>query len=258
VVEPVRSRDHTERLLRWLGVSVAEGEHVGGRHRVALEGPARPQGRRVEVPGDFSAAAFLLAAALLRPGSEVRLRGVGLNPTRAGLLEALARMGAEVRLEEAAPAGEEPRGDVRVTGTSTLRATSIEEREVPALVDEIPIWAVAAACARGRSTLRGAGELRVKESDRLAMLARNLRAVGVAAEERADGLTVEGGRLHGGTVESGGDHRIAMAFAVAGLAAAEPVTVLGIESVGTSFPGFFTALEALGAHCTFHETGPGR
>jgi 3-phosphoshikimate 1-carboxyvinyltransferase len=225
---------------------------------VALEGPARPQGRRVEVPGDFSAAAFLLAAALLRPGSEVRLRGVGLNPTRAGLLEALARMGAEVRLEEAAPAGEEPRGDVRVTGTSTLRATSIEEREVPALVDEIPIWAVAAACARGRSTLRGAGELRVKESDRLAMLARNLRAVGVAAEERADGLTVEGGRLHGGTVESGGDHRIAMAFAVAGLAAAEPVTVLGIESVGTSFPGFFTALEALGAHCTFHETGPGR
>jgi 3-phosphoshikimate 1-carboxyvinyltransferase len=253
VSEPLPSRDHTERMLESLGVPVARRAGSRGRCSVAVQGPARPRGGTIDVPGDYSAAAFLLVAAAGVREAEVRLRAVGLNPTRAALHPVLASMGAEMVVEDLLPGPGEPRATLVARGGARLQATRIRPEQVPGLIDELPVWAVAAACARGRSVLEGAAELRVKESDRLAVMARNLGSLGVSVEERADGISIEGGALRGGVVDAAGDHRVAMACCVAGLLASEPVTVKGVENVGTSFPGFFEVLRSLGARLELHE-----
>jgi 3-phosphoshikimate 1-carboxyvinyltransferase len=178
--------------------------------------------------------------------------GVSLNPTRLGLLDALERMGARIERRMLPAAGEEPLGDVTVTGPERLRGVDLPPEWVPRMIDEIPAWAIAAACARGRSRVAGAAELRVKESDRLALIAANLGALGIEVREHPDGLEIEGGRIGAGTVRSDGDHRIAMAFLALGTRAAGPVTVDDAASIATSYPGFVEALAGLGGQV---ETG---
>jgi 3-phosphoshikimate 1-carboxyvinyltransferase len=243
VREPLPSRDHTERLLGHMGVRVEREEG-----RVTLRGGQRLRGADIPVPGDPSSAAFLVVAALLVPGSEVRVRGVGLNPTRTGALEILRRMGAEVRVEALRDEAGEPRGDL-VVRASRLHGTSIAAEEVPAAIDELPLLAIAAALAEGETRISGAGELRVKESDRLAAL-EQLVSLGVPVRVSNDGLSLRGlgdGRLRGGRIDAAGDHRIAMAFAVAGLRAEGGIEIADPECVGVSFPGFFASLARLGA-----------
>ena len=243
VTEPAPSRDHTERLLAWLGlpVSIEPGS-------VALPaGPHLPLPRfDLHVPGDFSSAAFWLTAAAIVPGSEVVLPGVGINQSRTGLLDVLGAMGAPV---EVAPGGDapEPVGSLRArTASGWLRATEVGGGLVARTIDELPLVAVAATQADGVTVIRDAAELRVKESDRLAVLTAGLRALGAEIEEAPDGIAVRGpARLHGGRVDAGGDHRMAMAFAVAALVASEPVTISGWESTVISYPGFLDALAEL-------------
>jgi 3-phosphoshikimate 1-carboxyvinyltransferase len=243
---PAPARDHTERMLRAFGVNVESTARIGAGPRLRLTGPARPRGTRLRVPGDFSAAAFFLAAAAATPGASVVALGVSLNPTRVALLDALERMGARVERRALPAEGEEPVGDVTVTGPDRLRGADLPAEWVPRMIDEIPAWAIAAATAGGRSRLTGAQELRVKESDRLALLAANLAALGIAVREQPDGLEIEGGKIAGGTVVTGGDHRIAMAFAVLGTRAAGAITMDDASSIPTSYPGFVEALAALG------------
>jgi 3-phosphoshikimate 1-carboxyvinyltransferase len=198
------------------------------------------------VPGDFSAAAFALAAAAARPGSRVTARDVGLNPTRTGLLDALEAMGAGVTRERARTESGEPVGDVTVTGPDRLHAFDVPATWLPRMLDEVPAWTVAAAAAQGTSTISGAAELRVKESDRLAALATNLGRLGVTARETEDGLAVTGGPVRGGEVSSHGDHRIAMAFAALATTARGPVTVIDSGPIETSYPGFVSDFSGLG------------
>ncbi|HHW14641.1 MAG TPA: 3-phosphoshikimate 1-carboxyvinyltransferase [Firmicutes bacterium] len=237
VWEPYRSRDHTERMLPGFGCPVEEDESG----TLTVTGPAQLLGTRVSVPADPSSAFFFVVAALLVSGSEVRLPGVGLNPTRLGALEVLRRMGARIEVTELAERNGEPRG-MLVARSGPLRAVEVLPEEVPALIDEVPVLAVAAAAAEGTTVFRGVGELRHKESDRLSALELELRRLGIEAEATDDSLFVTGGRLRGGVVLSHGDHRIAMALAVAGLASREGVEVRGAECVAISFPQFFGLL----------------
>jgi 3-phosphoshikimate 1-carboxyvinyltransferase len=243
---PGPARDHSERMLPAFGIALECEDLPGGGRRVRLTGPVRGRGTRVRVPGDPSAAAFFLAAAAARPGARVTARGIALNPTRTGLLDVLAAMGAQVTISEADASAGEPVGDVTVTGPERLRAVDVPAEWVPRLIDEVPAWIIAAAAADGTSRLGGAAELRVKESDRLAALARGLAALGIAVGERPDGLEITGGRVRGGSVAAAGDHRIAMAFAVLGTLADGPVTVDDAASIATSYPGFAADLAALG------------
>jgi 3-phosphoshikimate 1-carboxyvinyltransferase len=221
-----------------------------GGASVGVRGGRRLAPCEIDVPGDFSAAAFWMIAATIVPGSDLTLRNVGLNPGRTGLVRVLRRMGAAIDVEDGGLSTGEPFGHVRVRA-SDLEAAEIGPEEVPALIDEIPAWAVAAACARGVSRLRGAGELRVKESDRLSGIARGLRALGVGVEEYPDGLEIEGRGgggsppLAGGRLRAAGDHRLAMAFAIAGLASKQPVEVTGAAMVDTSYPGFYSTFVTL-------------
>ena len=243
---PGPARDHTERMLVAAGIPLEREELRGGGRRVTVRGPAAPRALSFTVPADFSSAAFFLAAAAATPGACVTASEVNLNPTRTGLLDVLAGMGAGVEVHVAGTEAGEEVGDVTVTGPAHLAAFDIPPEWVPRLIDEIPAWVVAASAARGRSRLAGAGELRHKESDRLAVLAATLSELGVGARERADGLEVEGGPVRAGTVDAAGDHRIAMAFAVLGTRAAGPVTILDAGSIATSYPGFAATLAALG------------
>jgi len=212
---------------------------------VRLRGPAAPAAAPVRVPGDISSAAFFLVAAAIVPGSVVTVRGVGLNPTRTGVLDVLRAMGASVEIEGVHDAGGEPAGDVTVRAAA-LHGTVIGGGLIPRLIDELPVLAVAASVADGETVIRDAAELRVKESDRIAALARELGAVGARVEAQADGLAIRGvPRLRGGRAASGGDHRVAMALAVAGLRAAGPVTVDDTDCIRTSFPGFEETLRSL-------------
>ncbi len=239
VVEPQPARDHTERLLRAMGVPVNQDGL-----EISVDGPAQPQGLALTVPGDLSSAAFFLVAAASQPGAELVVEDVGLNPTRTGVLEVLRAMGASLEVTDLREEGGEPVGTVVVRG-GKLRGVEVRGRLIPRLIDEIPALAVAAAVAEGETVIRDAAELRVKESDRIAALVFNLRAVGVEAEELPDGLIVRGGRIRGGVVDSFGDHRIAMAFAVAGLLSEEGITVTDTDCIATSFPGFEEALRSV-------------
>lgn len=243
------ARDHTVHLLRQFGAPVdCPGPRTGDESRsITVTGPARLRGCEVQVPGDFSAAAFFLAAAAISPGVRIRCTGVNLNPTRLGFLSVLELTGSYVDFD---PAGEvrsdEPRGTITVTGPAVLQPADIRPDQVPRLVDEIPAWAMVASVARGVSSLRGAAELRVKECDRLSVLAEGLRVLGVRVEEFRDGLDIHGGPVSGGTVRCHGDHRIAMAFAILGTRAASPVTVDDATCIATSYPGFVDDLRSLG------------
>jgi 3-phosphoshikimate 1-carboxyvinyltransferase len=240
VTEPYRSRDHTERMLGHLGLPVT----VDGRS-VTLEGADRPAPVapfELTVPGDISSAAFLLGAALLADAGELRLAGVGVNPTRTGMLRVLERMGAPVETDEVRREAGEPVADL-VVRPGALHATTVAPSEVPTLIDEIPMLAVLASRAEGRTTFVGVGELRVKESNRLDLLAQNLRAVGVDADADGDTLAVEGGSAAPrGHVETAGDHRLAMAFTVLSTVPGAAVTLSERTSPRISFPGFAETL----------------
>jgi 3-phosphoshikimate 1-carboxyvinyltransferase len=250
VTEPAPSRDHTENMLAAMGATVTRETLADGRHRVAVDGEPELAPLDLIVPADPSSAAFPLVAALLLPGSAVRLLGVGLNPTRTGLLAVLERMGARIAIENRRELGGEPVGDLVARG-SELVAVEVPAEAAPAMIDEYPVLAVAAALANGRTVMRGIGELRVKETDRLAAMAAGLTAAGVEVETGDDWLAVHGtagARPRGGAVvDADHDHRIAMSFAVLGLAAQERVRVRGAETIATSFPGFVELMTGLGA-----------
>jgi len=248
VTLPGPARDHTERLLPAFGVALELAPREHGGRTVRVTGGSSLVGTAVEVPGDFSAAAFALAAAAAEPGASVTARNVNLNPTRTAFLDVLQQMGAMVKIAGEQVESGEPRGDVTVTGPDRLRAFDVPVEWLPRMLDEVPAWAVAASAAEGTSRLRGAGELRVKESDRIASVAAAVRALGLHAEERPEGLSVTGGRARGGVrIATHHDHRIAMAFAVLAARLEEPVWFDDLSSVPTSYPGFFGTLEALGA-----------
>jgi 3-phosphoshikimate 1-carboxyvinyltransferase len=250
-------RDHTSRMLRRFGVPVDEQLQPGGARLVRVAGPARLQGCSLRVPGDFSAAAFFLAAAAACPGARITVAGVGLNDTRIQLLDTLKQMGAVVDLGPITIVDGEAVGEVTVTGPGELRPSEITPLQVVRLVDEIPAWAVVASAAHGTSRLRGAEELRLKESDRLHALAEGLRVLGLQVEELPDGLDVHGGPVGGGLVRAYGDHRIAMAFLLLGSRATAPVTVDDQASIATSYPGFSGALRSLGARVEAPEGARG-
>jgi len=241
VAEPHATRDHTERMLAAFGAGVTrDGDWVGVRGGTRLVAGA------VAVPSDISSAAFFLVAASLVPGSELVLEGVGLNPLRTGVLRALALMGTRIDVENQALCGGEPRGDLRVRGAA-LQGIDVPVELVPDMIDEFPILFVAAALARGTTRVTGAAELRVKESDRIAVMAKGLRTLGARIEETADGAVIHGvDALAGGDVDSHGDHRCAMAFAVAALRAKSPVTIRDCANVATSFPGFVDLANKIG------------
>ena len=241
VVEPAPTRDHTERML------AAAGARVAVRPTSVTVWPAgRLSLGEVEVPGDFSSAAPFVVAATLVPGSEVHVHGVNLNPRRTGLLAILERMGAKVTVFNRREIGGEPGGDLEAR-SAPLVGTSVGPQEVPLAIDELPLFALAAACARGESTLTGAEELRAKETDRIEATVDALRGLGVRARTREDGLTVTGvpARLRGGRMSSRGDHRLAMLGAVAGLASRDGVRIEDADAVGVSFPGFFAMVDEL-------------
>lgn len=240
VGEPHPTRDYTERMLAAFGwpITFAPGE-------ACLTGGHRLHAVDVEVPADFSSAAFFLVAASIVPGSELRLRAIGMNPRRTGLLAALRGMGADIREENAAEQSGEPVADL-VVRHAPLRGIQVPAALVPDMIDEFPALFVAAACAQGRTTIRGAAELRVKESDRIVAMANGLRTLGACIEETPDGAIIQGGRLHGGEVDSLGDHRIAMSLAVAAQVASAEVRIGDCANVATSFPGFETLARATG------------
>lgn len=240
VIEPVQTRDHTENLLSAMGVTV---DRRPGN--VTVSGGAELRGVHVRVPGDISSAAFFIAAAVLCRDSEVRVVGTGVNPTRTGILEVLGMMGADVSVENPETSAGEPVADI-VARSSALHGVEVSGSMIPRVIDELPLLAVVATQAEGTTTVRDAGELRRKESDRISAIVENLRLVGADIEELEDGFVVRGpSRLEGGSVSSRGDHRIAMAMAVAGLRAEGTTRIDGSEAVGVSYPGFFRDLRSL-------------
>jgi 3-phosphoshikimate 1-carboxyvinyltransferase len=214
--------------------------------RVRIKGGTELKGTDVYVPGDFSSAAFIVIGALLIKDADISITGVGLNPTRTGLLEVLKEMGAEVEISNMRNLSGEPVADIHCRGGAELKAVSVTREKIPALIDEFPILCVAATQAEGTTTIRGAGELRVKESDRIKSVVTELRKMGVELEEFEDGVSIKGkSELRGAVIESYGDHRIAMAMSIAGLIADGTTTICGVSSVNISFPGFFQILRRL-------------
>ncbi len=241
IIEPTRSRDHTERMIRGFGGKLS----VNGT-TVSLAGPQELTGCEITVPGDISSAAFWLVAGAIVPGSELMVSGVGLNPTRTGIVDVLQQMGARLEITNYREVAGEPVGDVKVKGDTTLRGITIAGSMIPRLVDEIPVIAVAALVAKGETIIKDAAELRVKESDRLALLASILKKMGATVTENPDGLVISGGvELTGITGLAQGDHRIAMATAIAGLIARGETTVLDSQCVDVSYPSFWTTLAGL-------------
>ncbi len=232
LTEATPSRDHTERMLPLFGVDC----EVDGA-RVRVQGGQAPRGADIVIPRDLSAAAFFLVGALIAPGRELRLRGVGVNPRRDGVLRVLERMGAALRLSPRDSVGREPVADIHARG-GALAGIDVGPELIANAIDEFPILCVAAACARGTTTFTGIGELRVKESDRVAAMAEGLATLGATVETGEDFVRISGGALSGGAVQSHRDHRVAMAFAIASLAASGPVRVRDAQWVATSFPGF--------------------
>lgn len=240
VREPRRSRDHTEKMLPSFGVPMENGCSVtGGRKLIAAQ---------VRVPGDISSATFFLAAACMAPGSGILLRNVGLNETRDGILHVLRAMGADIAVENRRMYGEEAVGDVRAHYSGRLQGIDIPVDWIPSLIDELPVIMALAAVSDGVTRIRGAEELRVKESDRIAVMARGLEILGVRLQEYSDGIDIEGGTVGKGVVDGAGDHRCAMSFCILGQVAEGSVTVSGSENIDTSYPGFVHDLSALGGN----------
>ena len=249
VIEPVATRDHSERMLAGFGAVLRIEAAPEGRI-ITLVGEAELRPQTITVPGDPSSAAFPIVAALIVPGSDITITNVGMNPTRAGLVKVLQAMGGDIFIDNPRTVGGESVADLRVRH-STLTGIEVPPEDAPSMIDEFPILFVAAAYAQGRTVMRGIEELRVKESDRIAVMARGLNACGVTVAETPDGLTVTGS---GGDPVPGGaivgaelDHRIAMSFAILGLNARQPVTIDDIRPIATSFPGFIAMMQALGA-----------
>ncbi len=247
VSESLASRDHSERLIARFGGAIrVEGDGLGGR-RITLEGPADLRPQRLDIAGDFSSAAYPLVAALLVPGSEILIRGVGVNPTRTGLLDVLGRMGARVRLLNQRDLSGEPLADIGVS-SGPLVAVKTTAGEAPGMIDEFPILFVAAALAKGQSRFEGLGELRFKESDRLEGMAQLLKRAGVRLRIDGEALEIEGGVVVGGVeVDALGDHRLAMSAAVLGMVSAKGLAVTGSDVINTSYPAFFSDFGRIGA-----------
>ncbi|TQV65045.1 MAG: 3-phosphoshikimate 1-carboxyvinyltransferase [Halothiobacillaceae bacterium] len=237
VTEPAPTRDHTERMLRGFGYEVRRVAGEGGSSTVCLTGGGRLTATAIDVPSDISSAAFFLVGASIAEGSDLVVEHVGMNPTRTGVIDILRLMGADIEVMNERVVGGEPVADLRVRGAK-LKGIEIPESLVPLAIDEFPALFIAAACAEGRTVLTGAEELRVKESDRIQVMADGLVALGVDARPTPDGMVIRGGAIHGGTVHSHGDHRIAMSFAMAGLRATGAIRIEDCENVNTSFPGF--------------------
>ena len=250
VVEPIPTRDHSERMLKGFGAELEVDVDDEGARIITLKGEAELRPQSITVPGDPSSAAFPIVAALLVPGSKIMIGNVGLNATRAGLIDLLREMGGNIVIDNSREVGGEPVGDIVVTA-SALKGVEPDPDRAPSMIDEYPVAFIAAAFAHGRSTFRGLEELRVKESDRIATMAEGLRAIGVTVEELEDGIVVEG--TGGAPLPGGGpiatklDHRIAMSFAIAGLVSKNGVTIDDMRPVATSFPGFTALLQQLGA-----------
>jgi 3-phosphoshikimate 1-carboxyvinyltransferase len=241
IAEPLKSRDHTERMLPFFGADL-----LSDGRTVTISGGTELSGTDVYVPGDFSSAAFFLVGALLLKDSDITIRNTGLNPTRTGLLDVLGRMGAQWEIMNRRDIAGEPVADIHVRRGGGLRAADISGEEIPALIDEFPVICVAATQAEGTTSIRGAEELRVKESDRIGAMVSELRKMGAEIEELKDGVIIKGSvSLRGAEVDSHGDHRIAMAMAIAALAAEGTTKINGISSVNISFPGFFDLLGRL-------------
>ena len=241
ITEPAPTRDHTERMLEGFGYSVQrEGERT-----IAVTGGGRLQGTIIDVPADISSAAFFLVGASIAPGSDLLLEHVGVNPTRTGVIAILRLMGADIEMLNPRLAGGEPVADLRVR-YAPLHGVRIPEALVPLAIDEFPALFIAAACAEGVTVLTSAEELRVKESDRIQVMADGLNTLGIAAGPTSDGIVIQGGMLSGGTLASHGDHRIAMSFAIAALRASGPITIQNCANVNTSFPGFVTCARDAG------------
>ncbi len=241
VTEPEKSRDHSERMLQAFGAKLA----VQGR-TVSIEGGGKLQGQSVVVPGDISSAAFWLVAGSIVPDSDLLIKNVGVNPTRTGILEVLQAMGADITQENCREVTGEPIADLRVR-SAELQACEVGGALIPRLIDEIPILAIACACAKGKSVIQDAQELRVKESDRLAVIAHELTKIGVAISERPDGLEITGGQpLVGCAVASHGDHRIAMSLAIAGLVCQGKMAISSAACATVSYPEFFSTMQSLG------------
>jgi 3-phosphoshikimate 1-carboxyvinyltransferase len=241
VVEPAVTRDHTERMLRAMGVAVESSDGT-----VSLAGGQEPVGCRIDVPADLSSATFIILGTLLAQDAEIIIQNVGINPTRTGVIDILTGMGADIRLENLRQFGDEPVADVRVR-SSRLRGGAVDPALVSLAIDEFPALFVAAAAADGTTTFSGLEELRVKESDRIAAMADGLGRLGIAVEETPDGAVVHGGRFRGGEVRSFHDHRVAMSLAMGATIADDKVTIRDVDNVNTSFPGFCDCVNALGA-----------
>lgn len=248
VIEPVPTRDHSERMLRGFGADLTVDVDADGVRHICLMGEAELQPQQIEVPGDPSSAAFFIVAALITPGSEVTVTHVGMNPTRTGIYKMLEAMGADLTYSNAREVGGEPVADITARH-SVLRGIDVPPDVAPSMIDEFPVFFVAACMAKGRTTTSGLDELRVKESDRLALMATGLKAIGAKVDEREDGLVIDGSGgepLEGGaTVTSALDHRIAMSFAVAGQHCYQAVTVDDVSPIATSFPTFENILHNL-------------
>lgn len=247
VTEPAPTRDHTERMLQGFGYPL---ERHGAR--VCLRGGGRLTATPIDVPADISSAAFFLVGASIAEGSDLLLEHVGINPTRDGVITILRQMGADIRTENRRVVGGEPVADLRVR-PAPLHGIQIPDDQVPLAIDEFPVLFIAAACAEGETRLTGAGELRVKESDRIQVMADGLLALGIEAIPTADGIVIRGGRMGGGIVDSHGDHRIAMAFTIAALRAGGDIVIDDCANVDTSFPGFVELAAALGCRVRAHD-----
>lgn len=250
LTEPATTRDHTERMLASMGVDL---EAADGR--IGMTGTHTLQATDIAVPGDLSSAAFMILAALIARDCEVVIEGVGVNPTRTGVLAILADMGAKIRLENERRAGREPVADIRAA-SSRLRGIDVDPALVSLAIDEFPLLFVAAALAEGTTRFCGIAELRVKESDRIGAMATGLRTLGIRVDEQPDGAVIHGGTMNGGVVESFHDHRVAMALAVAATVAANPVTIRNTDNIDTSFPGFVECLDKIGADIVATENEP--
>ncbi|AAU27501.1 TPA: 3-phosphoshikimate 1-carboxyvinyltransferase [Legionella pneumophila] len=239
ITENAVSRDHTERMLRTFSypVQIQDGA-------IIIDCNGECHGTRLNIPGDISSAAFFIVAASITPGSDVLIRNVGINPTRTGIIHILTEMGADIRVLNQRAYGEEPVADLHIR-YSQLKGIDIPASMVPLAIDEFPVIFIAAACAQGKTTLHGAKELRLKESDRIGAMVDGLNQLGVHAEGFDDGILIEGGSIQGGEVNSRGDHRIAMSFAIAGAVASAPVTIKNCANVATSFPSFVTTANML-------------